>query len=289
MRPARTFGLLAMVAVLLAVARVAPAQEEDAPAVETGAAAAATAGDGPAADPEPAPLPEGEMEMVKVSIGGRTVLGRVVSEDDTIVRIEAVGGGVTGYDKRTVGITRFTVSRSGYHEQHGDHYRQKAWDSDDAPGRFVRARIAYQEALAHAESEKDGSRIQKKLAAMEGEREEWHAEGMRRIEEERARREIELLRLEAQLTEEKLAALARQDEQIRKMALALQRIQEENRYIVNRLGEIDDGLDELDDDIDRLRNLDRHYTRTTIFLDLKGSHDRLAREVDRLRREMGRK
>jgi hypothetical protein len=231
----------------------------------------------------PAAAPADGIEMAEITLDGRTVRGRVVAETEEMIRLESFDGTV-GYRKGNVtDLRRFTLSTAAYYEERGDHYHERAWEAEDPPAAFGRARRAYERALAHAREPDLRGRIEAKLASLSAEREEYHAEALRRQELARARQEAELIELEKQLTQEKLLALQRQEQQIRDLAAAYRQVHQELRIALDRLDRIERDIVDLEDDLDDI------FIRHSVFLDLKRSHLRLEREVRRLERGLDRR
>ena len=65
-------------------------------------------------------------------------------------------------------------------------------------------------------------------------------------------------------------------------------MQRDMRRFAGHLEELGRRIEEVEDDVERVRHLDRTFIRTNIFLDLKRAHERLDRDVQRLRREADR-
>ncbi|MHC4480433.1 MAG: hypothetical protein ACYS1C_05620 [Planctomycetota bacterium] len=251
---------------------VARAQEPDAPAPES------------PREVEAAPT-EGVIQMAELALEGRRVRGRVVSESDVIIRVESPGSGVIGYHKDAVeDLRRFTLSARAYFEGIGDYYQGAAWEADDAPAAFRKARQAYLRALAHGEDEAQKSRLTSKLEAVAADREEWQREAMRREELEKIRHEKDLARLEKELTAERLAAIQRHEQQIEQLWQAVRDLDQHRQSVLAALDQMGHAIEELHEDVDHLRHRDRVFIRSTVFLDLKRAHERLQREVDRLER-----
>lgn len=268
---AGTTLVLAAVLLWAAMTSITALAEEEAPP-----AAAET----PEVEVAPA---EGTVQMVELTLEGRKVSGRVVFEDDELIRVERLGAGVIGYRKDLVReVNRFTISPEAYLERVGDHHHTAAWDSEDSPALFIKARQAYQRALAQSAGTQNRARLSAKLDAIDADRAEWQKEALRREEIHRARHETELVKLEMEVARQKLAALKRQDEQIQQLWAALREMEQHRAYVLAALDDFGRAIEDLEEDVDRLRDLDRIYIRNTVFLDLKRSHMDLKRRVDRL-------
>ncbi|MHC4592658.1 MAG: hypothetical protein ACYS8L_08195 [Planctomycetota bacterium] len=268
---AGTTFVLAAVLLWAAMASVTAFAEEEAPP---------PAAEAPEAEVAPA---EGVVEMVELTLEGRKVRGRVVFEDDELLRVERLGAGVIGYRKELVKeVKRFTMSPEAYLEQIGDHHHAGAWDSEDSPAPFIKARQAYQRALAQSTGTQDRARLSAKLEALAADRVEWQKEALRREEIRQARHETELIKVETEVARQKLDALKRQEEQIQQLWAALRQMEQHRAYVLAALDDFGRALEDLEEDVDRLRHLDRIYIRNTVFLDLKRSHMDLRRQVDRL-------
>jgi hypothetical protein len=235
------------------------------------------------APPARAEAPSSErVQMAEIVLDGQTVRGRVLADTDELIRLESLHGTI-GYRKDSISeLRRFTVSRTAYYEERGDHHHERAWDAEDPADAFIHARRAYQQALAHAQDAVDRDRIEAKLEGVASEREQYHQEALRRQEVARARQEAALIELEKQLTEEKLRALRRQEQEIRELATAYRQVHQELLIALDRLDRIERDIAELEDDLDDI------FIRHSVFLDLKRSHLRLERVVRRLERSLER-
>lgn len=262
----------------------APAPDNPPPARDQPADAGGVESDAPAAELD------GGVQMVELVFDGRKVRGRIVLETDELMRIESVGGGIIGYgkDDRTQ-IRRFSIGRCAYYEEQGDYFRERAWKVEDAPTEFVKARQAYQQALAHAEVEEDRVRLEARLAGVASDRDEWQKEVMRKAEIDKARQEAELVRLEQELTRQKLTTLRRHENNIQQLRTTQAEMEQQMGRIIVLLEDLDRKFEDLEDDVHRLRYLDRTFITQTVFLDLKRSHVELERQVGRLERQTQRK
>ncbi|KPK62249.1 MAG: hypothetical protein AMK73_06440 [Planctomycetes bacterium SM23_32] len=265
--PAR---LMLLAACLLAAVRVVALAEDEGPA------------------PQQAEAPD-VVRMAEVVLDGTTARGKILHEDDEMIRIESVDGSTIGYRKdRITGLRRYAVSPASFHEQRGDYRHERAADAPDALAELTKARQAYQRALVLAESEADRARIQAKLQTLEAEGKERHEEAVRQEALAKAREETELARLAKQLTQEKLAALEQQGQDIVQLTRHLNDLEQKVRLLGATVERLERRIEELDDDLDRLDRLDRVFITNTVFLNLQRDHERLKRDVDRLEREMRR-
>ena len=261
----------------------------------------------PAAQPtaEPAAAPKAEkpaepaaevaepgrtVQMVELMLPGRTVEGRLVFEDDALVRVEAIGSGVIGYARGSIrDLRRFTISASAFQERHGDHYHGRAWEAEDAPAEFARARQAYQRALLAAETDEDRARLKSKLDVLAADRDEWQQEALRAQQLDLARHEVELAVLEKELTREKISALQRQEQELQALRAAVQRMQTDGQVLARMVEALQADLLNLEDEVDDLDDLDNLFVRTNVFVDLRREHERLEREVQRISRNVEQK
>ena len=107
---------------------------------------------------------------------------------------------------------------------------------------------------------------------------------LRAQELERARHQTQLARLETQLTEEKIKALRRQEQELQALRTVVRRMETDSRLLLRMVEDLEADVRELEDDIDDVRNRDNVFIRTSVFVDLRRSHERLEREVQRIER-----
>jgi len=247
--------------------------------------AAAPAAEQPADASAQGAATQGEVQMAELQLAGRTVEGRLVFEDDKIVRIESIGAGVIGYGRANIREIRlFIIPESAFQERYGDYYHERAWGVDDAPAELARARQAYDQALLLAGTDEARKRLRAKLDVLAADREEWQLEVLRAQELARARHQTELARLETQLTKEKIEALRRQEQELQALRTAVRRMETDSRLLLRMVEDLQADVRELEEDVDDVRNLGNVFIRTSVFLDLRRSHERLEREVRRLER-----
>lgn len=259
---------------LAAVLSVGATEESEQPAPEQRAAEQAS---------EP-----NQVQMVELDFGERRVAGRLIMETENMIRVESSAGGAIGYDKgRIESIRRYAVPVHQYHERLGDTARERAW-SDEAPDRFLEARRAYRRALELARAPEDRQRLEHKLENLTEERQEWQREALRREELRKAAAEADLTELEKKLTEERLATLQRHEQVLEQMQRVIQDMQEENRDVRYAIENLQRHVVELEDDVDDLERRDNVFITSRVFLDLRSSHRRLERKVERLERELRR-
>ena len=271
---ARMWVVLALAALTVAAAPVAE------PRIETVA--------DPVADAAEVAAPGDMVPMIELVLPGRTVRGRLVREDEDLIRVQAVGTGVIGYARATVReMRRFSVTKGAFAEMEGDYHHKIAWDADDGPAEFVRARQAYQRALVAADTDGDRARVQAKLELLAGDRREWQQEALRAQELAIGLHEIEIAALETQLTRQKLEMLQRQAQDIEALKAAIQQIQADGQLLTRMVKELEADLIDLEEEVDDLDDLDNFYVRTNVFHDLRRSHERLEREVQRINRSAG--
>ena len=244
----RRLSWLAIAGALVAVG--VWAADEDAAVPEGDVASAPAEAVGRAQEP---------IDMVELTLQRDKLRGRLLFENDESLNVEPVGGGAIGYRKENVvGIRRFTVPAIDYYVEVGTFHRQQAWKVDDAPTMFVKARQAYQKAQALADSEGSRARMDTLLEAVTTERQQWQHEMLQKEQLARARYETELARLKRDLTQGELTTVANHTEAILELQTAVREL----------------GRD--------LHNLTRRIVSNESFLDLKRSHERLERDVDRL-------
>jgi hypothetical protein len=254
----------------------------------------------PAAEPQPEPAAEaqehaapeadGMVPMVELMLQGRTVEGRLVYEDEQIIRVEALGAGIIGYVRSTIReVRRFTITESAYHERLGDHHHGLVWATEDAPTEFARARQEYQRALLAADADEDRVRLKTKLDVLAADRDEWQREVLRAQQLDLARHEVDLAILEKQLTKERIEAVQRQEQELQALRAAVQRMQADGQVLTRMVEDLRADLQDLEEDVDDLDDLDSFFVRTNVFVDLRRSHERLEREVQRLQRSGGAK
>jgi vacuolar-type H+-ATPase subunit I/STV1 len=236
---------------------------------------------------QPAAPGGASVDMAELALEGRAVRGRVVFENDQVIRLESPDGGVIGYPKESIGgLRRFTLSRGAYEEEHGDYCRQHARQAEDALSEFAKARQAYQTAMAYAASDADRLRLKAKLEAVAAERDEWQADEARKAQIEKMRQEAELIKLEKQLTQEKLAAFRQQEEDLRRLQVAFRDSQLQMQQFANAIADLARRMDALERYMDDLERRQAVFITNTVFLDLKRAHSDLQREVERLEREV---
>jgi hypothetical protein len=227
--------------------------------------------------------------MVEVHLEGRTVRGKLLQETDELVRVESIGGGTIGYRREDVKrIVRSEVPATSYHEQVGDHFRERAWEADDAPTMFAKARQAYRRALEHATEEGRRRHLEAKLENLARDRQDWQEDAIMREEVRKAAHEAELARLEKELTEQKLATLRRHEQVIRQMQDTVGSLQDETRRLGYAIETMSRRIEEVEDDIDWLARRDRSFITSTVFVQLKSAHRSLERKVDQLARDVRR-
>lgn len=271
--------LLLLVCVGLVVAQEAPAAGEPPP----------SDAEGPPAGAEPLVDSAGNVEMVEITLDRRKIRGRLLDEDEGAIRIEGLGGGVIGYRKdRIRDLRRFRIPLSAYYEGRGQFHHERAWQVEDGPPEFIKARQALQKALAHAVSEKDRTRLAARLEALAADREEWQREAVRREEIKKAQHEAELVKLEKELAEEKLDGVRRHEQDIRELQDSLRRMQQQTRSFVTLVEDLNRKVRDIEDDLDRFFGAQRTFITYGIFVDLQRSHEQLRREVDRLERKVER-
>jgi hypothetical protein len=232
--------------------------------------------------------PGDTVSMVELTLSGRTVEGRLVYEDDKIIRIEPIGTGTIGYALNTIrGIRRFSIPASEFDERCGEYYQDHAWTANDPPAEFVRARQAYNRALLAATDDEARTRVKAKMEILTADRNEWQQEALREQDLELGRHQIDLVVLERQLTKQKIDALARQEQQIQDLQDAVRRIEDDAQTLAGTVDDLQADVLDMADEVGNLQNLDDIYVRNDTFADLRRAHEALEREVQRLNRALG--
>ena len=264
---------LSTLTVALAEEKAAPTKGETPPPREGAPSAKSQATE---EAPPGAALPAA-IGMVELPLEGKKVVGRVIFEDEQTIRVEPFGAGVIGYRKDVMGaIRRFTLSREAYYAEYGDYYHDRAWSVEDALAEFNKARQAYGKALAYAASDEERARLKTKLDSVLADQDAWQTEAIRKADVEKARQQAELVKLERQMTEEKLAAFRRQDQTIRELQTAMAEMQRRTQFLLNTMQDVDRRIQALE------RNLAMIDRVNAAFLDLRQSLIDLKARVDRL-------
>jgi len=255
---------------------------------------AAPAQDGGAA-PSDAETPR-TVPMVRLTLdNGQKITGMLQKEDEATLYVTSLGGGTIGYRRDLIKeLSRFTLPTGEYAEQAGDFLAEQLWKVEDASAAYVSARQQYRQALSQTTTARDHQRLLGKLDALEKEREAWQAEMLRRAEAEKAQQESELIRLQKELAEQKLATLRDHEGRLqqvelltRQFQIALRQLQDQTDRIGRAVEEIDRDLAIVEDDVEDLERLDRIFVTNTVFVDLRRRHEELRREVQRLQRSLG--
>jgi len=227
------------------------------------------------------------VKMAEFLMRGRMVRGKIIHEDDDIIKIQRLGAGEIGYDKALIeGLRRYTLSRSEYNEILGDHYADRTWDFEDDEADFLRARRSYQRALAGALDEKARDRLQKKLENILAERNEWQEEAIRRLQLQKAEDEAEAARLQKELTKKNLEAADRFGELAEKLQERVGRLESNSDLLARELRDISRVISDMRRDIERLEDDVRRPT--VVVYSLRRSFDTLVSRVDALERRVNR-
>jgi len=228
----------------------------------------------PAAEAAAVPQEPADGQMVRMAevtqLQGRRVEGRIVHEDDERIDLEQPGGSVTGYAKHMIrpDIRRFTISKMAWVEMGGDLRQSGALDSPNPSTELLKALHAYEQARLLATSPEDRKRLDAKADTVLQMQDAWHAESVRRQDLEIMTQQAELLKLQQQLTREKLAALDQQRQEIVRLHNELGRLQAQNRDLATYADNLAEAITELQDDMDDLQNLDQFFVRTNVFVQL---------------------
>jgi galactokinase len=226
--------------------------------------------------------------MARFRLKRQQVEGRLVAEDDTIIRVATPAGGTTAYLREEIeDLELFAIGARQWHERVGDYHQERAWEVEEPVPELNRARRAYQRGLLYATEPDEEELLKSKLEMLAADRRELQQERLRHVELQEAREKAELVRLERQLTEARLEALAEQRAEIAQLGRLMQENQRRMALLDQRIELLDRRVEELDDDVDRLRrfDFDVHFVRRSPFLRLKRDVERLEREVGRLERE----
>ena len=201
--------------------------------------------------------------------------------------MEPIGAGIIGYTRATVrDMQRFTITAAAFAERQGDFHLGRAWEAEDPPAEFVRARQAYQRAVLAGLTTEDRDRINAKLEVLSDEREEWQQEALRMQELDYGRHQIDLAVLEKQLTSQRIEALQRQEQELAALRTAVQRLQADGQFLTQVVENMQADLMDLRDDVHDLGNV---FVHVNTFADLRRAHDRLERDVQRLERAIERR
>jgi len=244
------------------------AGEEDAPEAEQGL--------------EHWPASAAPVQMAEFVVSGRKLKGRITSEDDRMIRIERLGSGEIGYEKtRLQHLKRYEVPASIFHESVGDYHAAKTWDFDDDESDFIRARKAYQRALACLPTPVVKERIQKKYDGILKERDEWQEEALKRQELLTAEQETENARLQKELTQEKLDALEELSQTKEELQTRISGLRGDVAALARQIRSMDRSMAKMAEDIEDLE--DRWRRRPTVLIyDLRRSYDSLRSRIQRL-------
>jgi hypothetical protein len=247
---------------------------------------------------EDAAAPTADVELLQQELGpgqtvpmaevtqlqGRRVEGRIVYEDAERIDLERPGGSVTGYAKHLIrpDIRRFGISQMEWVEMDGDLRQNGALDSRDPSVELLKALHSYQQARLLATDAKGRDRLDAKANAVLELQDAWHAESVRRQDLEIMAQQAELLKLEQQLTTEKLAALKQQGAEIVRLRADVQRLQQDNRRLGFATENIAQAVADLEDQMDELDDLNQILVRTNVIVQLRQDQDQLARQVRQL-------
>jgi len=228
-----------------------------------------------------------EVKMAEFLMRGGIVRGKIIYEDDDIIKIQRLGAGEIGYDKALIEeLRRYTLSRSEYNEILGDHYADKTWDFEDDETEFLLARRAYQRALAGALDEKARDRLQKKLENILAERNEWQEEAIRRLQLQKVEDEAEAARLQKELTKKNLEAADKFGELAEKLQERVGRLESNSDLLARKIRDIGRVVSDMRRDIERLE--DEVRRPTVVIYSLRRSFDTLVSRVDALERRVNR-
>ncbi len=263
MRISNSMWLIVVVALAAVVAWGAPQEKGD--VQKETAEAAPPSAEASENEPEVEDISEAEVAMARIKLSHTTIEGRIVHEDERLLRIESIAGSIIGYDKRSVKeVTRFAIPAHVYHERLGDHYAEQLWDFEDDLNDFVRARKAYQRSLNIAST----AAVQQKLEHLAQEREKWQEEVLQRHEIQEALDRAETARLEKERAEQTLkeqqqlyGLLEKQTRLISKLEDRLKALERGNYLIRLRLDDLKDDIDDLEDDFRRRWYRYRVYSR----------------------------
>lgn len=117
------------------------------------------------------PLDE-KLRMARLTVArGRQKVGKVVYEDEGIIRLQELGGRATiSYPKEIVSRTEmFTLDPHEYYERVGDAYAENLWDFENDLQEFSRATDAYRKSLGQKETKE----VQAKYDRLMEERGKW--------------------------------------------------------------------------------------------------------------------
>ena len=240
--------------------------------------------EGKAQSPAEVSAPEGgNIPMARIVMGRKHITGRIVFENNKIIRIEHVDGGVAGYEKQKVKeIQRDSLDPAIYYEQVGDFYASRLWDLLDDLNDFAQAHQAYRRALSHETSQETRDRILKKNERLNLERQQWHHEELRRIAVRKAQEEAELVRVQRQLVEKQLQTAGETARSLERLQGRVAALEAHLRDMARRHGHLREIVDDLDDAVDDLRRRRRYYVTHSLYLDLRRKVMEIQRQVTSL-------
>ncbi len=250
-------------------------------------AAANTAGPVEPAAEEEAREPSETVPMAEILVKDRRIRGRIVLETETSLRIDPPARSPVAYPLDSVqDIQRFTLPAHEYYEEVGDAWRDEAWEAQDPPEAFMRARRAYRKALERAPNAGDRERLRARLETIAAERDEWQQEALKEQQLRKAAHEADAARIEKELAQERLASVRRQEQVLEELKASLGQTEDRLRRLEYFAREVTREIEDLEKDIDRLYSRHRTYVRTTVFLDLKREHQEVEERLERLERAL---
>jgi len=249
-----------IVVAMLGVAAVCAAAQNAADVPEAEPAVPPEASEGEAA----AGAAEERVEMVRFVLGRKAVEGRLVMEDETVLRVEGLDGTVVGYEKATLrDVQRYDLRASRYHEKMGDYYVGRLWDFEDDLTDFARARREYRRALSIA----DTAAVRQKLADLQREREEWQQELLRRKAVEQAEARVEAAVLEKEMLQQQLQSQQEVADELERHALLLEELEGRIERLEDSSRLARERLADLRRDVERLeRDVLRHWRSIRVYL-----------------------
>jgi hypothetical protein len=231
---------------------------------------------------------DARIPMAEIRLERKVVVGRIVHEDDEMIRVEPIGMGAIGYRKDTLQeLRRFSLSPSAFAERAGDYCLEQAPGSNDALAEFAKASAAYQKALILTQDPDDVERLNRKLAAVTAGRQDWHDAEMQRQEVTRAQAETELLEVEKQLAAGKLAMLEQQERALQQLGQVVTQIDQQVKFLTAAVDQMNRHVTALAGQVEEMRNDALDLDRNADFRDLRASVNRLRRDVDYLLRSRG--
>lgn len=188
-------------------------------------------------------LDDNEVVIVKLEVKGRTIKGKLVSENEKLIKIQKLGSGEIGYSRTLVDkVERQTVTKDVYYEMVGDYYANRTWDFQNDLEDFIQARKNYARALAHAGSDERKEELREKYEQIKEQRKEWEKEKLKQEVLRKAEEEAEIAELEKEMKLKELDDIRSYQLRIRQLEDMVAQLSGEVRYLRSLLRDVDDDL-----------------------------------------------